>query len=142
MNDIVLNKAQIIERALNRVTKTYARHREDLDSSLDAQDVIVLNLQRACEAAIDLAMHLVRLKNLGLPQESRDAFTLLQQNGVLSLPMADKLKKMVSFRNVAVHNYRDLDWAVVRSIVEKECDDLRHFAELAIKNFASEGGSA
>ena len=45
------------------------------------QDSILLNLQRCCEAAIDLAMHWVRVRRLGLPQESREAFTLLHDAG-------------------------------------------------------------
>ena len=42
------------------------------------QDSIILNIQRACEACIDLAMHIVAEKCLGLPQTSREAFDLLQ----------------------------------------------------------------
>ncbi|MDN5937471.1 MAG: hypothetical protein L0H83_02285 [Salinisphaera sp.] len=33
-----------------------------------AVDAIVLNRQRACEAAIDLAVHVVRVHRPGLPQ--------------------------------------------------------------------------
>lgn len=79
MNDIVLNKAEIIERALARVHDTYTRHQQVLEQSFDARDVIVLNLQRACEAAIDLAMHIVRMRSLGLPKDSKAAFSLLAQ---------------------------------------------------------------
>ena len=42
------------------------------------QDSIVLNLQRACEASIALAMHIVAEKKLGIPQKSQEAFTLLE----------------------------------------------------------------
>ncbi|TAJ76983.1 MAG: DUF86 domain-containing protein [Gallionellaceae bacterium] len=133
MNDIVLNKAEIIERALSRVKQTYARHAHDLDQAIDAQDVIVLNLQRACEAAIDLAMHIVRIKGLGLPKDSKSAFDLLSQAGEISTELAGKLKKMVGFRNIAVHDYRELDWEILVSIVQSECDDLAGFASQMVK---------
>jgi uncharacterized protein YutE (UPF0331/DUF86 family) len=42
------------------------------------QHSIVVNIQRACEAAIDLVMHFVAERNLGVPQTSRDAFVLLE----------------------------------------------------------------
>jgi len=45
---------------------------EKLETYITRQDSIILNLQRACEASIDAAMHLVRVKRLGIPQESRD----------------------------------------------------------------------
>ncbi|MBF0282811.1 MAG: DUF86 domain-containing protein [Zetaproteobacteria bacterium] len=132
MSDIVLNKAEIIERALVRVQSTYARHQKDLEVSFDAQDVILLNLQRACEASIDLAMHIVRIRSLGLPKDSKSAFDLLCQADEISISLADKLKKMVGFRNIAVHDYRAIDWAVVRSVIEKETEELSGFAKAMV----------
>ncbi len=133
MNDIVLNKAEIIERALARVHAVYVRHQQDLEQAFDAQDVIVLNLQRACEAAIDLAMHIIRIRGLGLPKDSKSAFDLLESAQEISTLLADHLKKMIGFRNIAVHDYRALDWAIVRSIVETHCDDLAVFASEMVK---------
>lgn len=133
MSDIVINKAEIIERALARVRDTYASHREDLEQSFDAQDIILLNLQRACEASIDLAMHIVRVRALGLPKDSKTAFDLLHQAGEISAELADKLKRMTGFRNIAVHDYRALDWAIVRSVIEKGTLDLKAFAEAMVK---------
>ena len=54
------------------------------------QDSIVLNLQRACEASIDLAMHIIAEKKLGLPQNSRDAFSFLEGEGILPLSLLIK----------------------------------------------------
>jgi len=133
MNDIVLNKAEIIERSLARVHDTYARHQQDMEQSFDAQDVILLNLQRACEATIDLAMHIVRLRGLGLPKDSKSAFSLLVQAQEISAQRAEHLKKMIGFRNIAVHDYRELDWAIVRSIIETQCNDLSSFAREMVK---------
>ena len=136
MNDIVLNKAEIIERALGRANDVYRIHLSDLERNPDAQDVIVLNLQRACEAAIDLAMHVVRLKGLGLPRESRDAFSLLERADVIDPNVADRLRKMVAFRNIAVRDYRALDWAIIRAIVEKDSKDIAVFSRQIVRLFA------
>lgn len=137
MTDVVLNKAEIIERALARVQSAYDSHASDLEQNLDAQDVIVLNLQRACEAAIDLAMHIIRLRGLGLPTDSRDAFSLLEQHGVISVALAERLKRMVSFRNIAVHDYRALDWNIVRSIIAKDVLDVAEFSREMVKTFGA-----
>ena len=135
MSDVVLSKAQIIERALARVKATYSAHAATLDHNLDAQDVIILNLQRACEASIDLAMHIVRIKGVGLPKESRGAFSLLVQNKIIAHEMAERLKRMVSFRNIAVHDYRALDWTIVRAIVEKEILDVAEFSRQMVREY-------
>lgn len=70
--DVVYNKVQIIERCLQRVYEEYEGNPENLNN-YTKQDSIILNIQRYCEASIDLAMHLVAELKLGLPQNSRDA---------------------------------------------------------------------
>jgi uncharacterized protein YutE (UPF0331/DUF86 family) len=132
-DDVALNKAASIERCVQRVRDVYANDPRNLSDDLTRQDSIVLNLQRACETAIDLAMHLVRKYRLGIPQESRDAFELLSNAGKLDAALAAGLKRMVGFRNVAVHNYTRLDLAVVQSIVERHLDDLLRFASVALR---------
>ena len=56
-DDVALNKAGIIERCLARVREVHAGDDANLFDDPTRQDSIVLNLQRACEASIDLAMH-------------------------------------------------------------------------------------
>jgi uncharacterized protein YutE (UPF0331/DUF86 family) len=68
MDDVALNKAAIIERCLLRVDQEYGGNFANLEQNLTRQDSIILNIQRACEASIDLAMHLVRKDALGIPQ--------------------------------------------------------------------------
>lgn len=126
-DDVVLNKAAIIERCVARVREEYADDPRNLTDNVTRQDSIILNLQRACEAAIDLAMHVVRRRRLGVPQETRDAFRLLQESGVLPPPLADRLMRMVGFRNVAIHNYRRLDLDIVRAIITAHLDDFLAF---------------
>ena len=133
MDDVVLNKAAAIERCLARVREEHGGDDRNLTADLTRQDSILLNLQRACEAAVDLAMHLVRVDRLGIPQQSRDGFTLLEQAGFLPADLAATLRKMVGFRNVAVHDYQALNLDIVRAIIARHLDDLSRFAELAVR---------
>lgn len=98
MDDVVLNKAAAIERCVHRVREEHAGDDSALERDLTKQDSIVLNLQRACETSIDLAMHLVRVANLGIPQDSREAFELLAAHSGLDRPLAERLMRMVGFR--------------------------------------------
>lgn len=132
MDDIVLNKAATIERCLRRIDEEYEGDATNLEEDQTRQDSIILNIQRACEASIDLAMHLVRKFALGVPQDSRQAFDLLVEAGKLDALAAEALKRMVGFRNIAVHDYQALNLAIVRSIVEHKLVDLRAFAQQAL----------
>jgi uncharacterized protein YutE (UPF0331/DUF86 family) len=77
-DDVLLNKAAAIERAVRRVREEHAGDDRNLFENQTRQDAIILNLQRACETSIDAAMHLVRIRRLGVPQDTRDAFVLLE----------------------------------------------------------------
>ena len=71
MDNVIMNKTANIERCLQRVREVYGGSRSSLDD-LTKQDSIILNIQRGCESAIDLAMHLVSREKLGIPPESPD----------------------------------------------------------------------
>lgn len=64
MDDVTANKAASVERCIRRIRDEYAGDASNLRENLTKQDSIILNLQRACEACIDLAMHLVRVHRL------------------------------------------------------------------------------
>jgi len=101
-------------------------------SRSNTRHAIVLNLQRACEASIDAAMHMVRARSLGVPQQSRDAFGMLHEAGLLDEPLCWRMQSMVGFCNIAVHDYRKLSMTILRSIPEKRLGDFRQFSEQVI----------
>ncbi|MGH7183161.1 MAG: type VII toxin-antitoxin system HepT family RNase toxin [Nitrospiraceae bacterium] len=135
-DDVVLNKAASIERCLQRILEEYAGNKQNLMANQTKQDAIVLNLQRACETSIDLAMYVISQRRLGIPQDSRDAFTLLQTAGILPAELATHMQRMVGFRNVAVHEYTRLNLDVVQAIITKQLDDFRTFSSTIVKTFA------
>lgn len=132
-DDVILNKAARIERCLRRITEEYGGDPRNLSGNQTKQDAIVLNLQRACETAIDLAMYVVRQKGLGLPQESREAFALLEKAGLLPAELASRLQRMVGFRNVAIHEYTRLNLDIVHTIITTHLDDFRRFSSTIVK---------
>lgn len=89
----------------------------------------MLNIQRACEASIDLAMHIVAEKKLGLPQTSRESFDFLEKAGVVNQETAKSLKAMVEFRNIAVHDYQKLNLEILQKIVEQHLSDFIQFTK-------------
>lgn len=76
-DDVLLNKIAMIEHCLMRIREEYHGYEAEFAINFTKQDSVILNLLRACEAAIDVAMHLIRVRRLGIPQDSRDAFSLL-----------------------------------------------------------------
>lgn len=130
--DVIYNKCSIVQRCLNRIKEEYNQNPANLDN-FTKQDSIILNIQRACEACIDLAMHLVAKKQLGIPQNSREAFDLLGQHGYIPPEQAKKMRTMVGFRNIAVHNYQAVNLIIVQKIIEENLVDLEDFCQTIIK---------
>jgi uncharacterized protein YutE (UPF0331/DUF86 family) len=108
----------------------------------DAFTVIERCLQRACETSIDLAMHVISRRRLGIPQDSRNAFTILQTSGILPAGLTVRMQHMAGFLKIAVHEYTHLNVDVVRSIISKQLGDFRLFSSTILKAFASPTGGA
>jgi len=134
MDDILTNKAATIERCLKRIRNEYSNDPVNLYENITKQDSIILNIQRACETAIDLAMPEIRIRRLGIPQDSRDAFTILFREGLISKALAEKMMAKVGFRNIAVHDYQELNLEVVQRIIEKNLEDFLEFTRILIKS--------
>lgn len=94
-DEMVMSKAAVIERCLMRIDEEYEGHEDELESGYTRQDAIVLNLLRVSKAAIDLAMHATRNGKLRLPQESRDAFALLERAGWIQSELSQCMQAVV-----------------------------------------------
>ena len=133
-DDVLLNKCEIVERCLKRIQEDYEGHESELSDDFMRQDAILLNIQRMCQASIDLAMHVVRVRALGLPRESRGAFELLKSAQLMDAELADKMMKMVGFRNLAVHNYQAINLETVHAIINQHLNDFRALTRWAIRH--------
>ena len=128
-DDVILNKIAAIERCLMRIREEYRGHEVELATNITRQDSIILNLLRACEAAIDVAMHLVRVNALGVPQDSRDAFSLLDRANLIPADLSRRLQAMVGFRNIAVHNYQKLNLDILRAMLTERLTDFESYCQ-------------
>lgn len=137
MNDIVAGKVRNPRDCLLRLRQVDPGDLAGIVADPLRQDSLVLNVQRACQTAIDLATHLVQTARLGPPNDSRDAFRRLEAAGRLSPELSGNLQAMVGFRNIAVHRYHELDLRVLRAILDQRLGDLSAFADLAEAQSAS-----
>ena len=133
LDDILVNKSATIERCVARAREEYAADPSSFATNFTRQDAAVLNVQRACEAALDMGQHLIRRERLGVPQSARDVFDLLAQGSWIDQPMADSLKRMVAFRNIAVRDYRSLLLSIMVNVITERLDDFLRFAQTVLR---------
>ena len=129
LDDVLINKAATIERCVTRAREEYLRDPASFATDFTRQDAATLNIQRACEAALDMGQHLIRRERLGIPQSARDVFTLLAQSQRIDPALADSLKRMVGFRNIAVHDYQALQLPIMVAIIEKHLEEFLQYSQ-------------
>ncbi len=128
---VILNKFETIEKCINRINEEYDGDCKNL-KDYRKMDMILLNLQRACEAVLDLALYVVSTRKLGLPQTKREAFIILEESGIIDKTMSRNMQGMVGFRNIAVHDYKEIDEEILKDVIENHLGDLLDFARVLL----------
>ena len=136
-DDVLINKAATIERCVMRAREEYAANPSGFASDFTRQDAAILNIQRACEAALDMGQHVIRRERLGIPQSARDVFTLLARAGWIDAGLAESLRRMVGFRNIAVHEYQTLQMPVTIAIITQHLDDFLDYSRRMLQRDAN-----
>src|ERR1700712_1684604 len=98
VDDVLVNKAATIERCVVGAREEYEKNPATFGTDFTRQDAAILNIQRACEAALDMGQHLIRRDRLGIPQSARDVIELLCRGGWLEVSLVSTMKNMGRFR--------------------------------------------
>lgn len=133
-DDVLINKAATIERCVARAREEYNANPQGFETDYTRQDAAILNIQRACNAAIDMGQYLVRRERLGIPQRARDAFDLLATHGWIDATLADSLKRMTGFRNLVVHDYQSLQLPIAIQIIQHHLDDFLLYTKALLQH--------
>lgn len=125
---VIINKYESIQKCIKRIEEEYEGNIQNL-YDYRKLDQIVLNLQRACEIAIDIAMYIISNRKLGVPQTKKEAFIKLEENNLISKDISTNMQKMVGFRNIAIHDYKQIDEEILADVIENHLIDLTNFAK-------------
>ena len=121
IDEVTLNKATVIERCIARIKQEYSLCPEL--NNFTHIDAMTLNIEKACQAAVDIATHLTAIKHLGIPQSSANAFELLYHASIIDEKLMKSMKAVAGFRNVAVHEYQELNIDILKFIAEQGFKD-------------------
>ena len=127
---IVERKLDSLLRCLTRIMDKRPETATALKADIDLQDVLVLNLSRAVQICVDLALHLISDLPVPPPDTMGEAFDRLEAARMLDAALALRLKKAVGFRNIAVHAYDAIDWDIVFAIASNNLQDFKSFAHV------------
>jgi uncharacterized protein YutE (UPF0331/DUF86 family) len=129
---VIEQKLESMRRCLGRIDAKCPPSAESLAADPDAQDIVSLNLTRAIQLAVDIGAHLIAQTDALPPDTMGQTFDRLAELRIVVPELAQRLKKAVGFRNIAVHNYEAIDWAIAHSICTRRLVDFSDYAKAVL----------
>jgi uncharacterized protein YutE (UPF0331/DUF86 family) len=75
------------------------------------------SLQIVIEAAVGASKHTLRAHGRPIPTEARTAIERVYEVTGLTTPALDEMRGAVGMRNAIVHDYLNLDWALLERVL-------------------------
>jgi len=90
-------------------------------------------VQVSAQICIDIANHLIASAGWRSPVDFRDAFTVLEEEGVVDAVLAERMRALAGLRNRLVHVYEDVDDRIVHQSLGEGLEDLSNFSRAVAK---------
>uniref|UniRef100_A0A7C5V5Z2 DUF86 domain-containing protein n=1 Tax=Caldicellulosiruptor owensensis TaxID=55205 RepID=A0A7C5V5Z2_9FIRM len=123
--ELVSEKIDRIWFSLNRIKKFQNMCFEEFKKDQDAQDIVIHNLFLIIQNLIDIGNHIIADEGFETPGYYGEIPEILSKEKVISESLASVFKKMISFRNIVVHEYSKIDLAKVYDILTCGIDDIK-----------------
>jgi uncharacterized protein YutE (UPF0331/DUF86 family) len=131
---------EVVDRRLLRLESLVRRLQADANTTLeeyvadeDLQARVERRLQLAAQICLDVANYVIARGDLEVPEEEENVFDVLRQTGTLSAELAKRLRALVGFRNILVHDYLVVDHRIVHRNLREGLGDLRSFAQAIVQ---------
>ncbi|MBU0500268.1 MAG: DUF86 domain-containing protein [Gammaproteobacteria bacterium] len=131
---LIEQKLESLRRCIRRIQQKCPETPAALAADADAQDILSLNLTRSVQLSVDIGAHIIAALESPPPNTMGQTFDALAEAGVLPQELAQRLKKAVGFRNIAIHSYEKIDWYIAHVISSQNLGDFADFAR-AITGF-------
>jgi uncharacterized protein YutE (UPF0331/DUF86 family) len=92
-------------------------------------------LQVSIECCLDVANHIIASEKFRAPRDYADSFTVIQEQGIISSELGDRLRQMAKFRNRLVHLYGEIDNIYVYNYLQDDIKDTEKFKSIIISRY-------
>ena len=113
-------KLEALARCGARIKSRTPPTADDLKGDYDSQDIISVNLERAVQICVDIAIHIASDFPKESPKTMADAFLILARKNIIAQNLAERMLKAIAFRNISVHQYQSVNWEIAFSIAKKQ----------------------
>lgn len=121
------NKISAVRKYLDILGGYQQYSQEQIVSDLNLRGAVERYLYLVAQATIDLGEVVIAHKKFRKPTAIREVFDILQENGIITGELTEKLISMAGFRNVMAHDYENVDYRIVYRVLHQGLDDIREF---------------
>ncbi len=124
--DVIEKNMREIERIIGEGEERFLK---DYRTTLAGKHALLESI----EACIDIGNHIIASIGLRRPEDYRDIFEILEENGAIPKNLSERLQEMAGFRNLLVHYYAKMDNKKVFNIMKEDTKDLPEFIKTILK---------
>ena len=126
MVDLIEENIRLIEEIRSQGYESFSNSFRDIQAAKHS-------LQEAIEACLDIGSHIISEKGFRRPEDYKDIYKVLEEEGVINPELSSKLQEMAQFRNLLVHRYGKIDTKRVFTIMSGDLEDIREFVREILK---------
>ncbi len=106
-------------RARNRIQDKLPSSVNVFKEDYDAQDIVYRNFVIVIQNCVDAGSHVISSKGFHPPKTMGGVFDVLAEKKIIPDTLGKNMRKMVTLRNIIVHDYARLDHAKAHSLIVK-----------------------
>ncbi len=126
MIDLIEENIRLIEEIRSQGYESFAGSFRDIQAAKHS-------LQEAIESCLDIGSHIIAEKGFRRPEDYREIFRVLEEEGIIDNVLSAKLQAMAQFRNLLVHRYGQIDVKRVYIIMSDDLKDFQDFVKAILK---------
>jgi uncharacterized protein YutE (UPF0331/DUF86 family) len=126
MIDLIDENIRLIEEIRSQGYESFSGNFRDIQAAKHS-------LQEAIEACLDIGSHLIAEKGFRRPENYKEIFIVLEEEGIIGPKLSIKLQEMAQFRNLLVHRYGQIDTRRIYIIMSNDLKDIQDFAKNILK---------
>jgi uncharacterized protein YutE (UPF0331/DUF86 family) len=133
-SNVVLKRIGRIRKcvaALETIRRTHSKSQFLSDEMIQA--AAERNLQVAIQSVLDICNHAVADMKLEVPDEEKQAIQILASHKLVPKRLAHTLTSMAGMRNVLVHEYLEVDHALLYATISNNLGDFEKLIKAILK---------
>lgn len=131
--NMIKSKLKIIEENIDLVQKNFPNKLEEFKSLDLIKDGIYKRIEASIQEIIKICSIINSDLRLGIPSNSDNIISTLEEKEIISKELSAKIKKMKSFRNFLVHRYGQIQDKIAYEDIKNGFDDFILFKKEILK---------